>query len=130
MVLQRSAGFWLVLASVLIIQPTAWAEELRVMDTGPVNKGVEHGRIDEFYVRFNQPVDHIKSEFIIKRGNAVIEVLQPRFKAEPNTLYAERSPLPAGNYTLVWSVRALDGRQIAVGEIDFKSQGELAGGQR
>jgi len=124
MVLRRSAGLWLALASVLIVQPTAWAEELRVMDTGPVNKGTESGRIDEFYVRFNQPVDHIKSEFIIKRGNDVVQVLHARFKAEPNTLYAERSPLPAGNYTLVWSVRALDGRQIAVGEIDFKSQGQ------
>jgi methionine-rich copper-binding protein CopC len=124
MVLQRSAGFWLVLASVLIVQPTAWAEELRVMDTGPVNKGVERGRIDEFYVRFNQPVDHIRSEFIIKRGDKVIEVLQPRFETEPNTLYAERSPLPAGDYTLVWSVRALDGQQLAVGEITFKSQGQ------
>jgi methionine-rich copper-binding protein CopC len=124
MALQRSAGFWLVLASVLIVQPTAWAEELRVMDTGPVNKGVESGRIDEFYVRFNQPVDHIKSEFIIKRGNNVVEVLQPRFKTEPNTLYAERSPLPAGDYTLVWTVRALDGQQLAVGEISFRSQGQ------
>jgi len=124
MVLRRSAGFWLVLASVLIVQPTAWADELRVMDTGPVNKGVEDGRIDEFYVRFNQPVDHIKSEFVIKRGNDVVEVLQPRFTAEPNTLYAERSPLPAGEYTLVWSVRALDGRQLAVGELTFRSQGQ------
>jgi methionine-rich copper-binding protein CopC len=124
MVLQRSAGLWLVLASVLIVQPTAWAEELRVMDTGPVNKGVERGRIDEFYVRFNQPVDHIRSEFIIKRGDKVIEVLQPRFETEPNTLFAERSPLPAGDYTLVWSVRALDGKQLAVGEITFKSQGQ------
>src|SRR5437868_4043261 len=64
MVLRRSAGFWLVLANLLTVQPIAWAEELRVMDTGPVNKGVERGRTDEFFVRFNQPVDHIKSEFI------------------------------------------------------------------
>ena len=93
------------------------------MDTGPVNKGVESGRIDEFYVRFNQPVDHIKSDFVIMRGNQVVQVLQPRFETEPNTIYAECSPLPAGDYTLVWSVKALDGRQIAVGEISFKSQG-------
>ena len=120
MVLRR---FWLLLINLVIVQPIAWAEELRVMDTGPVNNGIERGRTDEFFVRFNQPVDHIKSEFIIKRGDDVIEVLQPRFKTEPNVLFAERSPLPAGDYTLVWSVRALDGQQIAVGEIGFRSEG-------
>ncbi len=120
MVLRR---FWLLLVGLVIVQPIAWAEELRVMDTGPVNNGIERGRTDEFFVRFNQPVDHIKSEFIIKRGDNIVEVLQPRFKTEPNVLFAERSPLPAGDYTLVWSVRALDGRQIAVGEIGFRSEG-------
>ena len=120
MVLRR---FWLLLVSLVIVQPIAWAEELRVMDTGPVNNGIERGRTDEFFVRFNQPVDHIKSEFIIKRGDNIVEVLQPRFKTEPNVLFAERSPLPAGDYTLVWSVRALDGQQIAVGEIGFRSEG-------
>ena len=123
MVLPRFASWWLLLASLLGVQPMAWAEQLRVMDTGPVNHGVERGPIDEFFVRFNQPVDHIKSEFLIKRGDDVVEVLQPRFKTEPNVLYAERSPLPAGNYTLVWSVRALDGQQVAVGEIAFRSEG-------
>jgi methionine-rich copper-binding protein CopC len=120
MVLRRSAGFWLVLASVLIVQPAARAEELRVMDTGPVNDGVEQGRIDKFFVRFNQPVDHIKSDFVIMRGNQVVQVLQPRFDAEPNTLFAERSPLPPGNYTLVWTVKTIEGRPVAVGDIDFK----------
>jgi len=120
MVLRR---FWLLLINLVIVQPIAWAEELRVMDTGPVNNGIERGRTDEFFVRFNQPVDHIKSEFIIKRGDDIVEVLQPRFKTEPNVLFAERSPLPAGDYTLVWSVRALDGQQIAVGEIGFRSEG-------
>ena len=120
MVLRR---FWLLLINLVIVQPIAWAEELRVMDTGPVNNGIERGRTDEFFVRFNQPVDHIRSEFIIKRGDDIVEVLQPRFKTEPNVLFAERSPLPAGDYTLVWSVRALDGQQIAVGEIGFRSEG-------
>jgi len=125
MVLRRFASPWLLLglllASLLVVQPGAWADELRVVDTGPVNNGVEGGRTDEFFVRFNQPVDHIKSEFIIKRGDDVIETLQPRFKTEPNVLYAERSPLPPGDYTLVWSVKALDGQQIAVGEISLRS---------
>ena len=124
MVLPRFAGWWLLLANLLTVQPVAWAEELRVMDTGPVNNGVERGRIDEFFVRFNQPVDHIKSEFIVKRGSDVIEVLQPRFKTAPDVLYAERSPLPPGDYTLVWTVRALDGQQIAVGQIAFKSESQ------
>src|ERR1700675_2810825 len=104
MVLVRFAGCWLMLASLLVAE-AAWAEELRVMDTGPVNNGVERGRTDEFFVRFNQPVDHIRSEFIIKRGDEIVETVQPRFKTEPNVLFARRSPLPPGDYTLVWSVR-------------------------
>ena len=123
MVLLRFASPWLMLASLLVVQPAAWAEELRVVDTGPVNNGVERGRTNEFFVRFNQPVDHIKSDFVIMRGNQVVQVLQPRFKTEPNVLFAERSPLPPGNYTLVWTVRALDGQQLAVGEIDFRADG-------
>ena len=120
MVLLRSASPWLLLASLLIVQLPAWAEELRVMDSGPVNNGVERGRIDTFFVRFNQPVDHIKTDFGIMRNSRVVQVLQPRFKTEPNVLFAERAPLPPGDYTLVWSVKALDGQQLAVGDIDFK----------
>jgi len=123
MVLLRFAGSWLLLAGLLVAEPSAWADDLRVMDSGPVNNGVEHGPSDEFFVRFNQPVDHIRSEFIIKRGDDVVETLQPRFKTEPDVLFARRSPLPPGDYTLVWSVRALDGQQIAVGEIGFRSEG-------
>ena len=90
------------------------------MDSGPVNNGVERGRVDKFFVRFNQPVDHVKSDFVIMQNSRVVQVLQPRFESEPNTLFAERSPLPPGDYTLVWSVKALDGRQLAIGDIDFK----------
>jgi len=123
MVVLRCAGSWLLLASLLFAQPSASADDLRVMDTGPVNNGIERGPSDEFFVRFNKPVDHIRSEFIIKRGDDVVETLQPRFKTEPDVLFARRSPLPPGDYTLVWSVRALDGQQIAVGEIAFRSEG-------
>ncbi len=108
MVSVRFAGRWLLLTSLLVAQPVAWADELRVMDSGPVNNGVVAGPSDEFFVRFNKPVDHIRSEFIIKRGDDVVETLQPRFKTEPDVLFARRSPLPPGDYTLVWSVRALE----------------------
>jgi methionine-rich copper-binding protein CopC len=120
MMLRRVAGCWLMLAGVLVAFSTARAEELKVIDSGPVKDGVERGRIDKFFVQFNQPVDHIKSDFIIKRGNEIIEVLQPRFETEPNTLFAERSPLPPGDYTLVWTVKALDDKLLAVGEIPFR----------
>jgi methionine-rich copper-binding protein CopC len=122
MALPRLAGCWLLLASLVVVPATTWAEELRVLGTGPVNNGVIDGPSDEFYVRFNQPVDHIRSEFIIKRGEEVVETLQPRFKTEPNVLFARRSALPPGSYTLVWAVRTLEGQQIAVGEIPFTAE--------
>jgi methionine-rich copper-binding protein CopC len=120
MVLRRFAGRLLVLAGVLVVLSTARAEELKVIDSGPVNNGVERGRVDKFFVRFNQPVDHIKSDFVIMQNSRVVQVLEPRFETEPNVLFAERPPLPPGDYTLVWSVKALDGRQLAIGDIDFK----------
>jgi methionine-rich copper-binding protein CopC len=122
MTLPRLAGCWLFLASLVVAGPSAWADDLRVLATGPVNNGVIDGPSDEFYVRFNQPVDHIRSEFIIKRGDDIVETLQPRFKTEPTVLFARRSALPPGSYTLVWEVKTLEGQQIAVGEIPFTAE--------
>jgi methionine-rich copper-binding protein CopC len=123
MALRRFAGCGLLLACLLMVQPTAWADDLQVIDTGPMANGVEKGRSDDFYVRFNQPVDHMRSDLVIKRGAAVVEVLQPRFETQPNVLFARRSPLPPGDYTLAWAVKTLAGKVIAVGEIPFRSDG-------
>ena len=123
MVLRRFAGCWLLLASFVIVQPAMGDDGLRVIDTGPVNNGTEKGRSEEFYVRFNRPVDHIHSDFVIKRGDDIVEVLQPRFKTAPDVLFARRSALPPGDYTLVWTVRTLEGQEVAVGEIAFRIEG-------
>ena len=119
MVLRRFASCWLLLASFAVGQPAIADDGLRVIDTGPVNDGIEKGRSDKFFVRFNRPVDHIHSEFVIKRGNDIMEVLQPRFQTAPDVLFARRSALPPGNYTLVWTVKTLEGQEVAVGEIAF-----------
>jgi hypothetical protein len=124
MALRRFAGWVVLLASFLGVQPAISDDGLQVLDTGPMANGVEKGRSDGFYVRFSQPVDHMRSDLVIKRGNAVVEVLQPRFETEPNVLFARRSPLPAGDYTLAWTVKTLEGKVIAVGEIPFRSEGQ------
>jgi len=122
MALPRLAAGWLLLAGLAVSGPSAGADDLRVLATGPVRNGVVEGPSDEFYVRFNQPVDHIHSDFLIMRGEDVVETLQPRFKTEPTVLFARRSPLPPGSYTLVWQVKSLEGQPIAVGQIPFTAE--------
>jgi hypothetical protein len=120
MVLRRFAGGWLLLASLAVLQPAIADDGLRVIDTGPVNNGTEKGRSEDFFVRFNRPVDHIHSDFVIMRGGQVVQVLQPRFETSPDVLFARRSALPPGDYTLVWQVRTLEGEPVAIGEIAFR----------
>ncbi len=119
MVLRRFAGSWLLLASLAVIQPAIGDDGLRVIDTGPVNDGSEKGQSEDFFVRFNRPVDHIHSDFVIMRGDKIVQVLQPRFESAPDVLFARRTALPPGDYTLVWQVRTLEGDPVAVGEIAF-----------
>jgi methionine-rich copper-binding protein CopC len=96
----------------------------RVLATGPADNGFVPAAGEEFFVRFNQPVDHMQSRLVIKRGDSIVATLQPRLKTEPNVLFARSSGLPAGTYTLVWIVRTLDGQPVTVGEIAFKAEGK------
>ena len=99
--------------------PAAQAQPLRVVETMPANGTVYRGLSSEYYVRFDHPVDHIQSSFMIKRGDEVIEVLQPRFKTEPDVLFALAPTLPPGSYTFGWTVRRLDGTEEMQGEVAF-----------
>ena len=120
----RLRGFWLGLAALVLLQTPGWAEMPRVLATGPADNGFVPAAGEEFFVRFSQPVDHMQSRLVIKRGDSIVATLQPRLKTEPNVLFARSSGLPAGNYTLVWIVRTLDGQPVTVGEIAFKAEGK------
>jgi methionine-rich copper-binding protein CopC len=98
---------------------SAMAQVPRVMDTMPADRAVLNNASGEFYVRFDRPVDHIRSLMFVKQDGVVIRTLHPRFKTEPDVLFAMALPLPPAAYTFHWSVRSLAGTEVLEGEVPF-----------
>jgi len=98
---------------------SAMAQVPKVMDTMPADRAVLDNASGEFYVRFDQPVDHIRSLMFVKQGGVVVRTLHPRFKAEPDVLFAMALPLESGAYTFHWSVRSMSGTEVIEGEVPF-----------
>jgi methionine-rich copper-binding protein CopC len=97
----------------------AWAQAVQVMQSQPVASAVMDGRSSEFFVRFDKPVDHIRSTLAITRDGKVVEKLTPRLESAPNVLFARTPTLAPGNYTLHWSVKTLSGEDLIDGDIPF-----------
>jgi methionine-rich copper-binding protein CopC len=97
----------------------ATAQAPLVMETMPANRAVLNNASGEFYVRFNRPVDHIRSRLLILQDGVIVRTLHPRFKTEPDVLFAMALPLPPGAYTFHWSVRSLEGTEVLEGEVSF-----------
>lgn len=73
-----------------------------------------------FFVRFDRPVDHIKSTLVIKQGDKVIERLHPRLESSPQVLFASAPTLPPGSYMLHWMVITIQGTKAISGDIPFQ----------
>ena len=110
------------LVAVGISAPAAFAQSqgVHVLDSAPKAHAQIGRRGSEFFVRFDRPVDHIKSRLVIRQGDRVIETLHPRLESAPEVLFAQAPTLPAGDYTLHWSVVTLQGAQVVEGDIPFK----------
>ena len=89
------------------------------MESTPAARAVIGGPSSEFLVRFDRPVDHVHSTLDIMRGGKLVERLQPRLKSAPEVLFARAPTLPAGDYTLHWSVRTMAGVNLVQGDIPF-----------
>ncbi len=109
----------LALLGIVAMTPGAHADELKVLETGPAANAVLDSVSDGFFVRFNQPVDHINSRLLVKRGSEVVETLQPRLQSNPNVLFARAATLPPGNYTLHWAVKTMTDARIEQGGVPF-----------
>jgi methionine-rich copper-binding protein CopC len=118
-VFRRGSVVALLTACLLFSAPAARAQDIKVTQTGPAANAVLERAPEGFSVRFDKPVDHIRSLLFIKRGGTVVETLHPRFKTEPQVLYANAAPLPPGDYTLSWSVITLEDTHVTEGEIPF-----------
>ena len=95
-----------------------------VMDTMPADRAVLNNASGEFYVRFDRPVDHIRSLMFVKQDGVVIRTLHPRFKTEPDVLFAMALPLQSGAYTFHWSVRSMAGTEVVEGEVPFSIEAQ------
>ncbi|KAF0097414.1 MAG: copper resistance protein CopC [Rhodospirillaceae bacterium] len=111
----------------LMIAPVASAaraqqtpDEVRVVESTPAAHARIGPRSSAFFVRFDRPVDHIKSTLVIKQGDKVIERLHPRLESAPEVLFAAAPTLPPGSYMLHWTVITLQGTKAISGDIPFQ----------
>src|SRR5215475_1089242 len=95
----------------------AHADECRVMESHPAASAVIQGRSSEFFVRFDRPVDHIRSTLAITQDGKLVERLTPRLESAPEVLFARVPTLAAGDYKLHWAVRTIAGTNVVEGDI-------------
>jgi len=119
MTFRRSMIFELASVSLLLVPGRARAQGAHVVESAPAANAVVDGRTSAFYVRFDRPVDHVRSLLFIKRGDEVIETLQPLLDSAPEVLFARAPTLPPGKYTLHWRVITLTDVQTSEGDIPF-----------
>lgn len=109
----------LVLVGIAAMAAGARADELKVLQTNPAANTVMDTHSDGFSVWFNQPVDHINSRLLVKRGDAVVETLVPRLQSNPNVLFARAPTLAPGSYSLHWVVKTIADARIEQGDVPF-----------
>jgi methionine-rich copper-binding protein CopC len=119
MAFRRSTILELAFVSLLLMPGTARAQGIQVVESAPAANAVVDGRTSAFYVRFDRPVDHVRSLLLIKRDGEVIETLHPSLDSAPEVLFARASTLPPGKYTLHWRVITLADVQTSEGDIPF-----------
>ena len=91
----------------------------KVIETMPAKDGTLSRVGGDYFVRFDQPVDHIHSMIDIKQDGKVLETLHPRLKSEPNVLFARAPNLKPGKYVMHWTVPAADGSTMYQGDVSF-----------
>ncbi len=91
----------------------------KVVDTMPAKDGTLSGVRDEYFIRFDKPVDHIHSTIDIMQNGKKVQTLRPRLNSEPTVLFARAPNLAPGKYVMHWSVPAANGSTVYQGEISF-----------
>ena len=95
-------------------------DDVRVTESAPAANAHIGRKSSAFFVRFDRPVDHIKSTLVIKQGDTVIERLHPRLESSPQVLFAAAPTLPPGSYMLHWTVITSQGTKAVSGDIPFQ----------
>jgi methionine-rich copper-binding protein CopC len=119
MAFRRSMIFELASVSLLLMSGGAKAQGVHVVESAPAANAVVDGRTTACYVRFDTPVDHVRSLLLIKRDGEVIETLHPRLDSALEVLFARAPTLPPGKYTLHWRAITLTDVLTSEGDILF-----------
>ena len=80
----------LIFSGLLLARADAWAQSVRALESVPAANARIDARTTAFSVRFDKPVDHAHSVFIIERDGKVVETLHPRLESAPEVLFARR----------------------------------------
>ncbi|MGE5149249.1 MAG: copper resistance protein CopC [Rhodospirillaceae bacterium] len=119
MIGRRTTFISLAIPALLVAGPGGMAQTLKVLETMPAKDGTLSGVGGDYFVRFDKPVDHLHSTIDITQNGKLVETLHPRFKTEPNVLFARAPSLAPGNYAMHWSVPTADGSTVYQGEVSF-----------
>ena len=109
----------LLLAPLLPTDPAIAQGPMQAVEIRPAARSVMDGQRQEFYLRFDRPVDHNRSRLEVVQDSRVVRTLQPRLQAQPNVLFATTGGLPAGSYTLRWFARGQSPEDSNEGSLDF-----------
>ena len=107
----------LVIPAVFAGGPVVLAQ--KVMETMPAKDGTLSSAHGDYFVRFDQPVDHLHSTIDIVQDGKTVQTLHPRLKTEPNVLFARAPNLRPGKYVMHWSVPAANGSTVYQGDVSF-----------
>ncbi len=91
---------------------------MRLMGMDPVPNQVVSGSGTAFALRFDHPVDHNASRFMLV-ANGAARSIPVRLGAQPNVLYGSVGQLPPGAYVLDWSARGTNGA-VLQGSVPFR----------
>ncbi len=124
---RRRLGLILLASALLapaVRAPSAFAQStMHMVESFPKADAIMDGRNTRFSVKFDGPVDHHASRLVVEQDGVVVQILQPRLNAQPNTLYSDGHPLKPGHYVLRWNVRGMHGEDGG-GAITFTVQGK------
>jgi copper resistance protein C len=105
-------------AVISFLVPAPSAAHAVLLESSPPTKGTVSGPDIPIKLRFNVRIDASRSRLTLVRPDGSVQPLVIGKPASADTLSAQASNLPAGDYRLRWQVLASDGH-ITRGEIPF-----------
>jgi len=107
----------LAIVTPLLVTAQAGSQSIDIVTSSPRAHDVVDGSMVVVALQFDAPVDHQRSQFLLK-GSRGVRKLRPRLRSAPKYLFSIVGHLMPGAYELEWDARLSDGRNIK-GTIPF-----------